>query len=305
MTKTHAITGVSGYTGRYIAERIARAGHDIVSLTGHPHRPTPLNGRITVKRYDFDDLQRMAEDLNGVDTLFNTYWIRMAYGDMNHERASANLKTLFGAAREAGVRRIVHVSIANADIESPLPYYRGKGVAEEFLRQIAPSYAIVKPTLLFGHGDILLNNISWALRRFPVFPVPGRGDYPVQPGFVEDIADLAVELGKSDTNVEVDAVGPETYSYMDYVRLVRDALGSKCAILKTPASLTLLGTKLVGAVVGDVVLTRDEIRGLSSGLLTSRDGGEPTLSTRFSEWIAQNARGLGARYASELKRHYR
>ena len=305
MTKTHVVTGATGYTGRYIARRLLEKGHRVRSLTHHPDRTDPFEGLVRMMPYHFDSPDLLARSLVGTDTLFNTYWIRMSYGDVTHERASENLKILFAAAQWAGVRRIVHISIANATADSHLPYYRGKAISERHLREFGPSYAIIKPTLIFGRGDILLNNISWALRHFPVFPVPGRGDYPVQPGFVEDIADLAVRMGEGDENVEMDAVGPEVFSYSDYVKLVRRAIGAKCVVLKTPPGLALLGSKLVGAFVNDVTLTRDEIDGLSAGLLASGETGEAVLPTRLTQWLPENADGLGRRYASEIERHYR
>ena len=305
MTKTHVVTGVTGYTGRYIAHKLLRKGHRLRSLTGHPDRTDPFEGRVRMMPYHFDSPDLLARSLVGADTLFNTYWIRMAYGNITHERAAEKLKILFAAAQWAGVRRIVHISIANATSDSHLPYYRGKATAERHLREFGPSYAIIKPTLIFGRGDILLNNISWALRHFPVFPVPGRGDYPVQPGFVEDIADLSIRLGEGDENVEMDAVGPEVFSYSDYVKLVRRTIGAKCVVLKTPPGLALLGSKLVGAFVNDVTLTRDEIDGLSAGLLASAETGEAVLPTRLTQWLPDNADGLGRRYASEIERHYR
>ncbi len=305
MTKTHVVTGVTGYTGRFIARRLLGMGHRVRSLTGHLERSSPFEGQVRVMPYNFESPDLLARSLVGADTLFNTYWIRMARREVTHERAAESLKILFAAAQWAGVRRVVHISIANATVNSHLPYYRGKALAEQYLHEFGPSYAIIRPTLLFGHGDILLNNISWALRRFPVFPVPGRGDYPVQPGFVEDIADLAVTLGESDENVEMDAAGPEVFSYYDYVKLVRSSIGATCAVLRMPPGLALLGSKVVGALVNDVTLTRDEIEGLSAGLLASKDASGPTLPTRITEWLADNADGLGHEYASELERHYR
>ena len=305
MTKTHVVTGVTGYTGRFIARRLLRMGHRVRSLTGHPARPGPFDGRIRMMPYHFERPDLLARSLVGADTLFNTYWIRMARGDITHDKAAENLRLLFAAAQWAGVRRVVHISIANATINSHLSYYRGKALAEQSLREFGPSYAIIRPTLIFGHGDILLNNISWALRRFPVFPIPGRGDYPVQPGFVGDIADLAVTLSESDENVEMDAVGPEVFSYYDYVKLVRSSVGAKCAVLKMPPGLALLGSNIVGAFVNDVTLTRDDIEGLSAGLLASRETCGTNLPTRLTQWLADNADGLGREYVSEMERHYR
>ena len=78
--------------------------------------------------------------------------------------------------------------MANASPDSGLTYFRGKGQVEETLKGSGLSYAIIGPTLVFGEGDLLLNNMAWTLRRFPVFPVFGSGDYQVQTSYVEDPA---------------------------------------------------------------------------------------------------------------------
>ena len=81
-------------------------------------------------------------------------------------------------------------------------------------------YAIIRPTLVFGDGDLLLNNMAWALRRFPVFPVYGNGDYPVQPVYVEDLAAQAVEAASQSESSVADAAGPDTFSFEALLRPV-------------------------------------------------------------------------------------
>ena len=95
------------------------------------------------------------------------------------EQAVENSRILFEAAAGAGVGRMVHFSVANASTDSRLPYFRGKGQVEEILRDtgILP-YAIIRPTLVFGEWDLLLNNMAWALRRLPVFPRVREGRLP-------------------------------------------------------------------------------------------------------------------------------
>ena len=114
---------------------------------------------------------------------------------------------LFEAAKRAGVGRIVHFSVTNASSGSALPYFRGKAPVENMLVGLGIPYAIIRPTLVIGVGDLLLNNMAWALRRFPVFPVYGNGDYPVQPVYVEDLAAQAVEAGSQSENSVADAPG--------------------------------------------------------------------------------------------------
>lgn len=100
-----------------------------------------------------------------------------------------------------------------------------------------------------------------------------------------------------------DAVGPEVFSFADLVRTIRDALGARTPVLPMPGPLVHLAGFLAGRFLGDVVLTRAEIRGLAAGLLVSR--GPPTCPTRLTEWLADHAEELGRRYASELARHWR
>ena len=297
------VTGAFGYTGKYIARRLLAMGRRVRTLTGHPNRPNPFGGGVEVASLAFEDPAQIAEGLRGAATLYNTYWIRFAQGELTFDRAVENTKRLLWAAEEAGVRRIVHVSIANASVESPLPYFRGKGLIEEAIKGLGMSYAILRPTVIFGPEDILINNIAWCLRRFPVFAVPGSGAYRIQPIFVEDMADLAVRLGRGDDNAVVDAVGPEIFAFRDLVRVIRDSIGSQACILRVPPRLTYGLARVTGLLVRDVVLTWDEILGLMESLLVSLT--PPTGTTRLGAWLAANADTVGVRYASEVLRHYR
>jgi NADH dehydrogenase len=305
MTKTYAVTGALGYTGKYITERLLTSESTVISLTGHPGRPNHFGDRVTTAPFNFDAPASLTRTLEGVDTLFNTYWIRFAHGDINHDTAVDNLKTLFSAAESAGVRRIVHVSITNASVNSSLPYFRGKALIEQALHQSSISHAILRPTVIFGREDILINNIAWLLRKFPFHPIFGDGEYRVQPIFVEDLADLAVEMGQRSDNVAVDAVGPEVYTYREMVILIADKIGVRSRLVAVNPSLALLASRFMGIFLKDVVLTRDEIDGLMGDLLVSKSGEPPPGSSLLPEWLGENAHLLGKGYSSELDRHYR
>jgi NADH dehydrogenase len=297
----HAVTGAFGFTGRYIAQRLINAGKRVRALIGR-NRPNPFGDRIEVARLQFDDFQALVDSLKGVDVLYNTYWVRFNYGETTFERAVQNSQMLIRAAEEAGVRRLVHISITNPSEDSPLPYFRGKALVERAIRNSSLSYGIIRPTVLFGEGDILLNNIAYFLRRFPIFIVPGKGDYRLQPVYVDDVAALAVEAGERMDNFALDAVGPEVFTFAELVRLIRDAVGSKAKIVHAPPSLTMLSIRVLNYFVNDIVLTREELEGLMANLLVSDQ--PPTCPTRFSEWLRENAEQMGLHYASELKRHF-
>lgn len=298
----NVVTGAFSYTGKYIARRLLAMGEPVRTLTGHPGRLDPFGGRVEAMPLTFDRPAELTGALRGASTLYNTYWVRFEYGKVTFESAVQNTLNLFQAAREAGVGRIVHVSITGASVQSALPYFRGKGRLEEALATSGLSYAILRPTLIFGREDILINNIAWMLRTFLVFAVPGDGRYRVQPVYVDDVAQIAVDAGHQTANLVLDAVGPETYAYEDLMRLVAGAVGRRARIVHLPPALMLLASRLLGGLVRDVVLTRDEIAGLMAGLLVS--GGPPTGTTRLSRWLLENAASVGARYVSELERHF-
>jgi NADH dehydrogenase len=302
-----AVTGALGYSGRYIARRLIDRGERVLTLTGHPGRPNPLGDAVSIVPFNFERPAALARSLEGVETLYNTYWIRFPRGASTYEQAVRNSVTLFEAAKAAGVNRVVHVSIANPSPESPLPYYRGKAAVEAALIGSGMSHGILRPTLLFGGAgpaeDILLNNIAWLLRRLPVFFIPGDGRYRLQPVHVEDVADLAVRLGGEMDNVIMDAAGPEIFTFEELVRRTARAVGRRARVLHAPSALALFGARIVGLFVGDVILTGDEVKGLMEDLLVSKEA--PAGRRKLSAWLADNAHSVGVRYASEVRRHFK
>ncbi len=240
--------------------------------------------------------------MRGASVLYNTYWVRFSYGGLCHECAVRNTRTLIRAAEAAGVKRIVHVSVTNPSIDSPLPYFKGKAELEQAIQASSLSYAILRPAVLFGEGDILINNIAFMLRRFPLFAIPGSGEYHVQPIFVDDLAELAVESGQRSDSYTLDAVGPETYRYTELVEMIRSAIGSKSLLVHLPPGLVRLASGVLGAILKDFVLTQEEIKGLMADLLVSH--GPPTGRTSLEDWIEAHAESIGKTYASELARHY-
>jgi NADH dehydrogenase len=298
----NAVTGAFGYTGKYIARQLANSGETVITFTGSTGRTNEFGPTVKAFPFRFDDPEAMAASLAGAHTLYNTYWVRFDRRDETHDRAVRNTIALIQAAKIAGVRRIVHISITNPALDSDLPYFRGKALLEEELRRSRIGYAIVRPTVIFGAEDILINNIAFLLRRLPVFIVPGDGQYSLQPVHVEDVARIAVEAGRLSENMTVDAVGPETFRFEQLVRLIAKTLGSGARLLNGPPWLALLASRALGLAVADVMLTRDELKGLMANLLVSASA--PTGRTRFSDWISANAATLGQRYASEIGRHY-
>ena len=296
----HAVTGAFGYSGKYIAHRLLAKGYRVCTLTNSLQRKNPFGNRVAAHPFNFDNLAALSETLQGVDVLYNTYWVRFNHKLFTHEDAVQNTLTLFAAAKQAGVSRIVHVSITNPDENSQLEYFRGKGVLETALQASGIPYSILRPTVLFGKEDILINNIAWMLRTLPIFGVFGNGRYQIQPIYVDDLAELAVEAGEHSGNEIINAIGPETFTYRELVQTIAQIIGKKRPILSIPPTVGFLVSQILGRLVDDVLVTREEIDGLMADLLHVAT--PPTGQTRLTDWATKHADSLGRQYTSELAR---
>ena len=206
------------------------------TLTRNLARENPFGRRVSAHHLDFSDPDGLRRSMEWANVLYNTYWIRVNHKGRTHQQCLEQTKVMFHAARDAGVRRIVPISITNADPDSDLPYFRGKGQLENELRNLkGVSYAILRPTVLYSTEDVLLNNIEWTLRKFPVVLLPGNGNYGIQPVFVKDLVKLAVDVSNGDNDIELDAVGPEVFSYKELNRAIKKATGAKCLIIPAPS----------------------------------------------------------------------
>lgn len=296
----HAVTGAFGYSGKYIARRLLGRGYEVVTLTNSIHRANPFANQIKVYPFNFDDPVKLTRSLQNVSVLYNTYWVRFNHKLFQHADAVKNTITMFEAAKAAGVKRIVHVSILNPSLESPLEYFSSKATLEQALINSGISYAILRPAVLFGKEDILINNIAWFLRKFPLFTIFGDGKYRLQPIYVGDLAKLAVDQGQSKENIVIDAIGPETFTYAQLGRTLGDIIGKTRPVLSIPPGIGYLLGLLIGKIVGDVMITRDEIAGLMDDMLYS--GSPPVGTKKLTEWAKEHADTLGLKYTSELAR---
>jgi len=296
----HAVTGAFGYSGKYISERLLAEGRSVITLTNSLHRVNPFGDRLQAVPFHFDEPEKLTESLRGISVLYNTYWVRFNHKDFTHADAVRNTLTLFKAAKNAGVERVVHVSITNPSEDSPLEYFSGKARLERALAESGLSYAILRPTVLFGKEDILVNNIAWTLRRLPVFGVFGDGQYKVQPIYVDDLAQIAVEQGKERKNCVIQAIGPETFTYRELASCVGEIISKKRPILSVPPSIGYAVGWVISKMVGDVMITREEIAGLMANLLYV--DAPPAGSTKLTDWAIERADTLGLHYTSELAR---
>lgn len=297
-----AVTGAFSYSGKYITRRLLERGEDVITLTNHPDRPDPFGGKVKAFPLDFSKEDELVQSLHGVEVLVNTYWVRFDKGHNTQPKAVENTRVLVNAAVRAGVKRIVHISITNPSADSHLPYFWGKAANEKAVTASGLSYAILRPTVLFGKEDILINNIAWLLRRFPLFGLPGDGSYRLSPVYVDDLAELAVEAVYKSENYIWDAVGPDEFTFKEMVELIGETIGKKPPLIPFLPKLALLAAQFLSLFVNDVMLTPEEVDGLMANLLISKES--PRCKTSLKDWLREHRETVGKEYASELLRHY-
>lgn len=295
-----AVTGAFGYSGQEIAKVLLERGHELITLTNRRPENDPFAGKVAAFPLQFADRAALANSLGGVDVLINTYWVRFNHKNFNHEDAVKNSGILFETAKMAGIKRIVHTSIANPSENSPFEYYRGKARIEKKLFESDIPHTILRPTVIFGANDILLNNIAWTLRSFPVMGIFGDGCYRIRPIHVNDFAELAADSVEESGNLTINAVGPEDYQYRELVAKIAEIIGIKRTLIRIPKSFGYLVASAVGFYQKDRFLTWEEIGALMAGLLSTDGPGRGKI--KLSEWCRENAATQGKKYASELAR---
>ena len=296
-----AVTGAYGFSGQYIARRLLNSGHEVITLTNSPYRENPFGKRVQAFRYNFSRPAELEELLRGVDILINNYWVRFDNPpQFTFAGAIANSKVLLDVAKRAGVRRVVHISITNPERKSDLPYFSGKAEVETHLQSTGMSYSILRPALLFGEEDILINNIAWTLRYLPVFGLYGDGQYRLQPIYVDDLAAAVVQRISQDFDETSDAIGPETFRYRDMVEMIVRKIGSWALIVPMPPMLAYQSVRVLGWFVDDVITTEEEVKGLMQERLYVEL--LPLGRTKLSDWVEGFRHRLGRHYASEMWR---
>jgi len=303
MPPTAVVTGAFSYIGHAAASSLLRRGWEVRTLTNRATPLQALDARVERAPLQFEDLDALVRFMGEARVFVNTYWIRYPRRGLTFDEAVTNSAVLLAAARTAGVRRIVHVSVSQPSADSPLAYYAGKARVEAIVGGLGVPHAIVRPTLVVGPGDILVNNIAWFLRRFPVFAMPGSGGYRLQPVWIGDVGEILADAAEAEGTSVIDAAGPEVLTFDTLVQTVAQAIVRPRPIVRVPPWLALTALRLVGLAVGDVVLSRQELEGLMAERLVSTE--PPRGTTAVGARLASLGTELGRHYASETRRHFK
>ncbi len=312
MTKRMIITGALSYSGRYIAALAHERGWKLHSLEGARSFQRANEYDLPITLFDWEDPQkagRVEEAMQACDVFVNTYWRRPTAGDDATKIAEQHCYELFSAAKKAGVKRIVHISVAHADAQSELPYFRHKGRVEAYLKELGIPCTVLRPAMLFGDSaeeSILMNNWSWCLRHSPVAGLIGDGSALIHPLHVRDLAEMVVtEAAREDSEAwsAYAAVGKECLSLRETTECLIEAMDlHHRLILPMPRWVAATSARFLARLAGGVQLFEsEEIESLLAGYLAYPKGSLPQSERwieappihRFTEWLHQEGNALG------------
>jgi uncharacterized protein YbjT (DUF2867 family)/predicted DCC family thiol-disulfide oxidoreductase YuxK len=241
-----AITGGTGFVGGHLAKALCAIGHDVVVLArGVDHRPwareiLELPG-ITFVRVGTSDEQGLVRAFEGCDAVAHCAGINREIGMQTYEavhiRGTANVVR---AAEASGVRRLAFISFLRARPDCGSPYHESKWAAEEFVRGSSCEWTVLKPGMMFGLGDHMLDHLSHSMYTFPLFL--GIGSRRVRPLAVEDVVDVLVAalLDGRLPGKTVGLVGPTEIGFDDAARVVARVLEKKRPFVRVPIAFHYL-----------------------------------------------------------------
>lgn len=303
------VFGGTGFLGRRIVRHLARRGLGVVAASRHPERAAalfpPTEPRVQAVRVDIADEVSVAGVLAGASAAVNAVSLYVERGGLTfgaiHVDAARRVARL---AREAAVKRAVHISGVGSDPGSPSSYVAARGHGEAAIREADPDMILVRPTVMVGPDDAFLTTMVGLLRRLPAYPLFGAGRTLLQPVHVENVAEAVARLVSGDPPPPVSGPagrlwefgGPRTYSYEDLVRSVAERIRVRPRLLPLPFGFWQ-GVARIGEILPQPPLTRDQVALMRhDNVLSGRHPGLAELGvtpTAIEEVAAEIAAGIG------------
>lgn len=264
-----AITGGTGFIGRHLAEELRAEGHEVVALGSQASavKAGPKKGAL---RIGLDDVDKLAEAFAGCDVVAHCAGINREIGRETYQRVHVEgTRHVVTAAKQAGVRKIVFISFLRARPECGSKYHESKWTAEEIVRASGLDYTILKPGVIYGKGDHMLDHLSHAFHTFPVFAFVGMKDQLVRPTAVADLVRVlratVVENRLSRETVAV--TGPEEITLRTAVQRVARVVGKRPLMFRLPLAFHYTFGWLLERLMKTPLVAVAQVRILSEGVV--------------------------------------
>jgi len=216
-----AITGGTGFVGRHLSARL------------HPANTVIISRRTGI---DIENVDALATAFAGCDVVVHAAGINREIGDQTFQRVHVEgTSAMLEAARRAGVKRIVMVSFLRARPDCGSGYHETKWAAEELIRQSGIDHTILKASMMYGHGDHMVDHVSRAVKTWPVFATVGFRERTVRPIPIEDFVDVMLAAAEGRISEPTVAVmGAEELPLGDAVRRIARVVGRKPLYIAVP-----------------------------------------------------------------------
>jgi NADH dehydrogenase len=260
------VLGGSGFIGRSVCEKLVEraggGGGRIKVPTRHPTvtRDLLVLPTLEVIHANLHDDTQLARLVARCDAAINLVGI-LHGSDADFERVHVELPRRLGiACKAAGVRRIVHVSAMGAEPSAPSKYLRSKAAGEAALRASGVELTLLRPSVVFGEHDRLINLFAELQRRFPVLPL-AAADARFQPVWVDDLA-AAIARSLDDPHAAgqvYEAAGPTVYTLRDLVQMAGRWSGHPRKVIALPDALATIQAALFEMLPGQPLMSRDNL----------------------------------------------
>lgn len=268
-----AITGGTGFVGRHVARELVARGHEVVLIARVLDRRDPSIREIPSADFfaaDLTSVEELTRAFGACGAVAHCAGINREIGKQTYERVHVEgTRNVMEAARRAGVGKVAQLSFLRARPDCGSGYHESKWAAEEIVRRSGVDYTVLKPGVIYGRGDHMLDHLSHALHTFPVFALVGFEPKRVRPVAVEDVARvLAASLTEGRLAGKTAWVlGPEELTLEEAVRRVGRTVGKQPLYFRAPIAFHRAMAVVLERVMKIPLVSRAQVRILSEGIV--------------------------------------
>lgn len=283
MAQQITVFGGSGLIGRNVVRALAQAGHRVrvaVRVPNHANYLLPAGhvGQIQIMKCNVTNAEQVASALRGADGAINLVGVIYSRGKQSFQALHVDgAATIAKAARETGVRSLVHLSALGADAQSESTYFRSKAEGEARVREEFPDATILRPSIVFGTEDKFFNKFAELARIAPALPLIGGGNTKFQPVFVGDVARAAVKCVEDDSTrgKTYELGGPAVYSFKELMEFILRTTDRKRLLVPLPFGIASFKAFFL-QFLPTPLLTPDQVRMLKTDTVVSPDALKPS-----------------------------
>lgn len=280
-----AVVGATGFVGRHLVPYLVAQRHQVRALSRDGERRPGWGSEVEALAADVTTAAGLDEGFRGVEAVVHLVAIPREQGGRTFEEVNVRgVERVVAAARAAGVRRIVHLSVLGVSDDPRLAYLHSKWRGEQLVRESELEWVVLRPSLLFGEGDGFFNLVKVTLTWWSpgIVAIPGDGSTRFQPLSVDDLA-IAVErsLVEPERAGSVYEIGgPEYVTYREIVDRVMAVTGKRRLKLGLPVPLLSAMTAVTDRILPIFPVSHDQIASLSRPNSTDLDAFERAFGVR-------------------------